>query len=227
MKHREAYEEYLSGKSVCVVGPSSSMLDIERSSFATREDQVEKINSYDVIVRFNKTLPIPDTLAPFIGTRTDVLYNCMTPVENKMLYDIPYLSKEITWMVSSMPAKIPALFDINRFASINNNTVNFTIPRTEYWDVIEQELQTRPNTGVWAILDLLSCAISQLYITGVTFFKGGYMKEYKNFNEEQALAYLEKDGHHEQPPQIKLMRRILKSDKRVSMDRFLQEIIDG
>jgi len=227
MKHREEYEKFLADKTVCVVGPSTSMLDIEGSSFNTKEEQVAKINSYDVIVRLNKALPISEELSSFIGSRTDVLYNCMTPVENKTLYNIPYLSKEIKWMVSSMPAKPPALFDINRFAQINNNTINFTVPRTEYWDLIESELQTRPNTGVWTILDLLSCEIKELYITGITFFRGGYIREYKDFNEEQALAYLEQDGHHKQPPQIKHMKKVLLSDKRVETDIFLQQILNN
>lgn len=227
MKHREEYEKFLSDKTVCVVGPASSMTDIVGSSFASKEEQVDKINSYDVIVRLNKTLPIPENLSSFIGKRTDVLYNCMTPVENKMLYNIPYLSKEISWMVSSMPAKPPAIFDINRFAQINNGAINFTVPRTEYWNKVEQELQTRPNTGFWAILDLLSCPIKELYITGITFFRGGYIREYKDFNEEQALAYLERDGHHKQPPQIEYMKKTLLKDERVSMDNFLSKILNS
>ena len=226
MKHREEYEKFLLDKTVCVVGPASSMTDIAGSSFTTKEEQVDKINSYDVIVRLNKTLPIPENLSPFIGNRTDVLYNCMTPVENKMLYNIPYLSREIIWMVSSLPAKPPAIYDISRFAQINNGIVNFTVPRIEHWNKIEQELQTRPNTGFWAILDLLSCPIKELYITGITFFRGGYMKEYKNFNEEQALSYLKKDGHHRQEPQIEYMKKNLLQDKRVSVDSFLSKILN-
>lgn len=225
MNHRELYEEFLADKSVCIVGPSPSMKDISNSYFRDKEDQVATIESYDVVVRMNKSLPIPESLQPFIGKRTDVLYNCMTPVENKTLYNIPLLNKEIKWLVSSMPAKPPQLMDIYRFLSVNQETINFTVPRTEYWDKIEKIMQTRPNTGVWAILDLLSCRIKELYITGITFFKGGYLKEYKDFNEQQALEYLEKDGCHKQPPQIEYMKKILTSDKRVKMDRHLEKII--
>ena len=84
---------------------------------------------------------------------------------------------------------------------------------------------TRPNTGVLAILDLLSAEIKQLYITGITFFKGGYIKEYRNYSEASVLKRMSEHGNHQQEPQIDFMKKILLDDNRVVIDKSLKEVL--
>jgi len=227
MNEREKYEEFLKNKKVCLVGPSPTVKNIEYDLFRDNKEQVQKIESYDLVVRLNKSLPMPPSLEQFVGNRTDIIYNCMSPdPESGGFIDIEYLKDKISWLVSSLPNKPPFSFDISRFQNRNNGVLNFTMPKLEYFNKIEQQMQTRPNTGVMAILDILSCDIKELYVTGITFFRGGYAREYRNYDEQQVLARMAAHGNHRQEPQIEYMKKVLKSDPRVKMDKYLKEIVD-
>ena len=68
--NRRKFLEYLKNKRVVIVGPAPTMVDSK---------QHDIIESYDVVVRLNRALPILEKLKPDIGSRTDILYNCMNP----------------------------------------------------------------------------------------------------------------------------------------------------
>lgn len=218
---REEYKKYLSGKRVCLVGPAPSVKQVEPA-------QGKQIDDYDVVVRINKSLPVPEDLQKFAGTKTDVLYNSVDQVEESGgRLDIPFLEKEIDWLVSPYPSKHPFSINIKNFLNTNRDRLNFTTFELDQYNDLELKINTRPNSGVLAILDLLSCDISELYITGITFFKGGYVEGYRDQTEEEALKLMARSGYHRIPPQIDYMKGILSSDTRVKMDRFLEEIING
>jgi hypothetical protein len=70
-------------------------------------------------------------------------------------------------------------------------------------------------------MDLLSCEIKELFIIGITFFQGGYVKEYRDMNEQQALKLMDEHKNHKQEPQIELMKKVLENDSRVKIDQHL------
>jgi hypothetical protein len=82
-----------------------------------------------------------------------------------------------------------------------------------------------PNTGVNAIIDVLQHDIKELYITGLTFFKGGYVKQYRGYSESQVLARMAKYKLHDQDKQLAYMRKLLRDNPRVKLDKALHEII--
>lgn len=220
MSKREEYKNYLSGKRVCLVGPAPSVKQVDPA-------QGSQIDDYDVVVRINKSLPVSEDLKEFAGTKTNVLYNSVDQVDaSGGKLDIPFLEAEIDWLVSPYPSKQPFSGNIKNFVSKNRDRIKFTTFELDYYNDLELEMRTRPNSGVLAILDLLSCDISELYITGITFFKGGYVEGYRDQTEEEALKLMARSGHHRIPPQIDYMKGILSSDTRVKMDPFLEEIIN-
>lgn len=220
MSKRKLYEDYLRQKRVCLVGPAPSLLEI-------KPEQGHLIDNYDIVVRINRSLPLSPNLSHFLGTKTNVLYNCLnTDPEAGGFINIPYLEEEIEWLVCPYPSKPPFERDIEKFERQNNERINFTTFNLEKYKSLEKEMNTRPNSGVLAILDILSCEIEELYITGITFFKGGYIKEYRKYDEQQVLARMAAHGNHKQEPQIEYMKKILSSDNRVKMDKFLREIIN-
>jgi hypothetical protein len=222
MSNRNRYEQFLQNKTVCIVGPSPSI-----KNTPNKKDQVDKIQSYDLIVRLNKCMPVPKTLSEYVGERTDIIYNCMSPdPESGGFIDIDFLKDKISWIVASLPNKPPFAFDISNFNKRNQGTINFTTPRLEYYNQISSKMKTRPNTGTMAILDILSCQIKELYITGITFFRGGYVPEYRNYNEEQVLKRMADHGNHKQEPQIEYIKSALKNDQRVTTDKYLKAILD-
>lgn len=214
---RASYANYLKDKKVCLVGPAPTIKEIKQSNL---------IDCYDVVVRMNRALPIHPNLIEFTGNRTDVLYNCMSEdPESGGFMDVDYLKDKIQWVVSAVPASGRFTYDVYRFASRNNRVINFTSVDEKFFASLEKTMNTRPNTGMLAIMDLLSYDISELYITGITFFKGGYTKEYREYNEEQVMARMNAHGNHKQEPQIDLMKSVYSSDKRIVVDKFLKEIL--
>ena len=67
-KYTYYYQKYLCGKNVAIVGPASSIV---------RTNSGRLIDTFDVVVRLNKSLPLTRKLIPDIGSRTDILYNSL------------------------------------------------------------------------------------------------------------------------------------------------------
>ncbi|MFW6130642.1 MAG: glycosyltransferase family 29 protein, partial [Atribacterota bacterium] len=62
------FSNFVKGNSAVLVGPAKS---IEGSN------QGEMIDSFNLVVRMNKAVPVPDSVKEDIGSRTDILYNCL------------------------------------------------------------------------------------------------------------------------------------------------------
>lgn len=221
-QNRYNYRNYLKGQRVVIVGPAPSILNSE---------QHDLIESYDVVVRLNRALPLPEKLKKDVGERTDVLYNCMNPSnECGGKIDIKVLKENgVKFLVSPYaPVQDEYRFkkDIEAYWKENGNAIPFCHVDHNHFKKLLQIMQL-PNTGICAILDLLKQDIAELYITGFTFFKGGYVKEYRPYNEQQVLQRMARYNLHNQEKQLKYMKNILSKDKRVKMDSALDEIINS
>lgn len=210
-KYRDEYAKFLKGKRVVLVGPAPSVID---------SNQCDIIDSFDIVVRLNKALPIPKELYKDIGTKTDVLYNCMNPSpECGGVISQSNLNKSgVKFLVSPYPyidnindTKLPFKKHINEFTRVMKKDNNFKFCYyndlknfTKYWDIMKL-----PNTGVMAILDLLKHDIKELYITGITFFKGGYYPKYRNYDEKKVLNYMKKFNLHKPEKAFKYMTKKL------------------
>jgi hypothetical protein len=219
---RIRYAEYLKGKRVAIIGPAPSILNSKQKT---------KLESYDVIVRLNKAVPVPYDLVDDIGKRTDVLYNCMNPCQEcGGFIDIDLLHKQgVKFLVAPYTH-----YKEYRFGQDNLNFAerNLKSKAPIFFCHIDNTLFARlmeimklPNTGVNAIIDLLYHDIKELYITGLTFFKGGYVKQYRGYSEKQVLARMAKHNLHDQDKQLAYMKKLLRNNPRVVMDQALSEII--
>jgi hypothetical protein len=221
--HRGAYINFIKNKRIVIVGPAPTML-------GSRQKDI--IDGYDVVVRLNKAIPIKDTLMEDIGTRTDVLYNCMNPSkECGGIINEELLHKNgVKYLVSPYPPIKTSHYrfrrDIKDYLSKSKDLVKFCHFDEEYFNKLLKIMQV-PNTGICAILDILKQNIKELYITGFTFFKGGYIKEYRLYNENQVLTRMAKHNLHNQEKQFEHMQKVLKSDTRVKMDKGLFDLINS
>ena len=213
------YREYLKDKRVCIVGPAPSIIG---------SDQKDLIESYDTVVRLNKSVPVPVSRIPDIGSRTDIYYHCMSQLpENGGAIDFAYLQNAIEFIASPYPNIVPFNRDISQFNQMNQGRLKTHIINKAMFLKFSKEMNTRPNSGICAIIDLLSFDIEELYITGFTFFKGGYDKTYRNQSEEQVMALINRYKVHEVEPQINYLRKLFESDPRLKGDKKLMEIINN
>ena len=81
-------KEYLKNKRVIIVGPSNSLLN-------KSPPQGEFIdNNFDVVVRVNRGIEPTYQYKDYIGSRTDILYNCLLEnPDNGGIIDINLLKK--------------------------------------------------------------------------------------------------------------------------------------
>jgi len=219
MNDDNLYFEFLKNKRVVIVGPAQSMVGSKQGSL---------IDNYDVVVRIKKVLSQFPHLSEDIGTRTNVLYSWLDrEPSNGGKINFESLEKDnVEFVCSAYPKGLWfSEGNIEIFLNENKGKFKFHAMDKEAYLNVEGKIQTRPNTGICAILDILTHCISELYITGFTFFKGGYIKEYTDLTEHQALERMRALGFHSQQPQISLLKEIIVKDKRIKIDKALEKII--
>lgn len=213
------YGSLVKGRSLIIVGPSKTVL---------RKKNADFINSFDLVVRLNKILPIPYHMEQFIGYRTDILYNnCNTTDhggDNNLSINL-LVNNNVRYLRASYPPIGVFKKDIDRFKMINRSRgFPFGHVNTRYYNSVVKKLNTRPYTGTLAILDLLKYDIKALYITGIDFFKYNYHSSYRVLNKEDMMRT--RNGPiHKREPQINLLRQLYLTDNRLKVDDILESVL--
>jgi hypothetical protein len=219
--HRE-YNDYLKGKSVVLVGPAN---------YLAGESQGKYIESFDVIVRLNRSYPVAPADVVDIGSRTDIWYHNMN--ENLAQggpVDVTQMEQTGVRFLSTHFPKHLSYFDNDIRVceqKVKGSSVSF-----HSWSDLEQFvtlypiLNTRPNIGVGAILDLLNYDIKNLHVLGITFFQGGYLGSYLSRDEDLVPLYNEdKVPNHIQRTQRQLIKLLGENEKRLTFDKHIQNIL--
>tara|TARA_B100001250_G_C19716360_1_gene751664 strand:+ start:197 stop:967 length:771 start_codon:yes stop_codon:yes gene_type:complete len=216
------FSKYVAGKKIILMGPSPYTLNHERG---------EWVDNHDIVIRMNKSFPVKDEHKKYIGSRTDIRYHCMNTYHR---HGGEYLIDEMIgngtkWLCSQFPDNLDYFHNDHRnFESQNNEKIDFHV-----WGDLEQYLTyhhylgTRMNTGTACIADLLSYDIKNIHISGVTFFREGWVdgykeKEYDSNQEDKSIQF----GNHAMAPQIKLIKLFYENDDRVSVDKEVEDILN-
>ncbi len=211
--------DYVKDKSVALVGPAESILNTKKGHI---------IDRFDVVVRLNKSIPLPKDLSKDIGTKTDVLYNSLNtsdfPGENKLS---PTLHKKygIKFVCSSYPFNHSVFKDdILRYVRKYKFELPFKVMDDNRFRRFESALGTRPYTGTCAIMDLLCYPIKYLYITGLDFYYSRYYGQYREISKGQ-LKHTRNSNIHNAKPQLAYLKHISLLDDRIILDSFLNKIV--
>ena len=219
--------EFLKNKKVILIGPSPSLEGSKKGEY---------IDSFDVVVRLNKSFPVEAN--EDIGTRTDIHYHCLhtNPACGGTIF-YKELKEQNVILSAPYPKWVrPFYNDVSSFQKENQNwNIPFHMIDTHYYLEISKMLKTRPNSGTLAILDLLAYDVKELHITGFTWFRDGWRKSYKDycdiFGTENGDNKREEDMSgmlktHNQKPQEDLVREIYTNDDRVFIDDIMKEILE-
>ena len=212
-----SYHKLLLNKKIALVGPSSNTINTK---------QCDKIESYDLIVRLNKTFNIPISRQEDIGKRTDILYNSMNtsdfPGQNdftpELIYDLK--KNNLKYISCSYPFIYPFDTDILNFMNINQSQLPVHIMDIVLYKYLTSMLKGRPYTGTCAIIDLLNYPIKELYITGVDCYLNKYYSEYRNIRNRE-LNNLRSNHIHNNLPQLEFIKKLAINDPRLKLDDFL------
>lgn len=234
----EEYGDYLKGKRVIMVSHAASMVDSNQGEF---------IDSYDVVVRINDSIPLPEGLEKDIGTKCDILYSSLAPqfrLTKEKLYQ-PLLDAGVKVVVRPTPLKMGRIDEIK----LSSHNVSYWYERlvTALEDVdlavrvVGREpyrthtIRTNgklPLTGFASLWDLLEFDITEMYMIGFNFFVGGSYEQYhanpKSENQKEAWKEgtgLYKGRYHVVAPQIRYLKELIKKDDRIKYDKTLEYVL--
>lgn len=203
------YSEYLKSQSVALVGPAPTMEGSQNGAF---------IESFDIVVRLNHILPIPKQLQNDIGERTDVLYHNLwesNPYCTPFPRLVEILEETVQWICSAHPEinlDHPFAEDIASFKKTLSGRVPFHLVDQNRYLKLREAIGCRPNVGISAIVDLLSFEISELYITGFTFYRQDLPQYHKHYH---AMGL---DTVHNQEKQRMYLQELVSKDSRINFD---------
>ena len=185
----------------------------------------EFIDSFDVVIRMNKGWKITPDRTKDYGSKTDIRWHCMMehPDNGGDFAIDDMLDHGVEWLASQFPRNLDYFhYDNIKFEQKNNNKMNFhCFADLIYFLNIHRALETRPNVAPTAIFELINYDIENIHLMGVTFFKDGWDKGYKEgeYKKERAL-----DGHA-QEAQIHLLKLILENEPKFTMDKEIETLI--
>ena len=229
----QQYSNFLKDKKVVIIGPAQYLTTKSFNDFGEKID-----NDFDVVVRLNRGMELIENYSSNIGTRTDVLYNCLIEhKDNGGLIDINNIkNNNIEWVCtipnSDMTGKC---YNNDLHSMVNPDTVNlikqnfnFHVMDFTLYGELNKNVNCRSNTGYAAIFDVLYHDVKSLFITGFSFYLDAFAPGYKEgcSRDEDIFA---KDcftsKRHNQLNQWNYARSALKNNLRVDFDPVLTKIL--
>jgi hypothetical protein len=218
-EYNKLFYKYVEGKTIALVGPAQSIIGTGKGDI---------IDKFDLVVRLNKSIPLPSNIKNDIGSKSDIIYNSLNtsdfPGENNLNPKL-YKKYGVKFVCTSYP------FNHNIFHDDILNYIykyKFELPLKVMNDLkfrnFEKSLGTRPYTGTCAIMDLLSYPIKYLYITGLDFYQTKYYNEYRRISKD-GLKHNKNNIIHQCKPQIDYLKNVSLFDNRIILDTFLDKLL--
>jgi hypothetical protein len=193
-------------KTIAIIGPAQYLENIEQGT---------KIDSYDVIIRFNSSISIPTDMNSKIGSRTDIwIYN--------------FKNSEI---LENLPDKLPQLiFCPYPKETINNANNMKNLPEiplecieNDFYQQLLMALKFEPNSFLLVLLILLRQNIKSIYVSGFSFMYDGYYdgRQISEASVSNALI-TNKDN---KTGAISVVKKIYNSNEKLFLDNTMINLI--
>jgi hypothetical protein len=215
-------QDYLEGKTVALVASGKSLEGKGHGSL---------IDSFDVVVRLNRALPLDKGKASDIGSRTDILYNCLdgAPDAGGPIDPGTWLRLGVKYVCSTYPQSEFFTFP-QRSAGLGELIPTRWIPDEVYYP-IKPHIKGRPNSGTTALVDLLSFDIKNIRLFGLDFFRTLYNVEYLKqggsvSDFEKLLATNPRDRHDPDSQYLYFKNVLYPNDNRIEVDDYFKDILE-
>lgn len=215
------YATFLKNKRLALVASGGAMVGSKNGS---------KIDSYDVVIRINKSVPILNT--EDYGTRTDVLYNCLDNDPNAGGIINGNLWKQHGVKYVKCPFPVTEYF----VQPEKSRQLQEILPveygnKEDYEKFKSTQNGFRPNTGTAALIDLLRYDFKTLNLFGFDFFRTLYDKNYAGIGAatkeqfEARNSVNRYDRHDPDTQYLYFKNEIYKKDNRVMVEPYFEEIL--
>lgn len=215
----------LENKKVIIVGPSSYLENRKMGNF---------IDSYDIVVRINNLHDTTNSqLVDDFGKQTDLIYYDGSTTNTRLQSYIDCNPLEIicTYPETEWFFKSRCANNVNTFHSHLNGRV---IDEELYTDLkydLDNNMKTRPNSGLIAIVDLLTFPIAELYITGIDFYRNSYSTYHPDYGktELESIKEIFKKGDagdvHDINKQFMYFKNLFHNESRLKTDDIMLNYI--
>lgn len=216
------YYDYIRGKSVVIIGPADYLRGQNRGSY---------FDSFDIIVRLNKSYPVNSQDRIDLGSRTNIRYhNACTREEQGGSLKLEFAKESQLKYISSIFPRHLSYFDND--IKLLENEIRKTDVKLHTFTDLEQyltfhsALETRPNAGVAAIIDLINYNPAKLHISGFSFFNTPYLNTYEGRRKSIPEDYQNnKFDNHAQGPQKDLIKLFLERLDYISVDEEVKQYL--
>ena len=213
------FNDYIKDKRVAVVGSAGYVSQFEHENL---------IESHDIVMRFNAALPLHPDMIKNVGSRTDILSNCLDNDPTSCGAYNCKLWKElgVKWVFDPYyPGLDYQIANVRYYNMINNDTIPTHFTDEESFMSVQSAMNTRPNTGLLSVMYLLRHGIKKMFLTGFSFgFGDVYHTGYKKENSSPSLGH---SGIHNQEEQLKYFKKQYQQYKDIiNVDSTLKEILE-
>ena len=228
------YFNFLKNKKAIIIGPAQYLTTEDFNGFGEKIDK-----DFDIVVRLNRGMELIEEYSSNIGTRTDILYNCLIEhKDNGGVIDFANLERnKIQWVCTIPNSDIKGkCYNNELHPMVNQNTVskitenfNFHIMDYNSYGLLNKEVNCRANTGFAAMYDILHHGVESLFITGFSFYLDAFAPGYKKGCERDENEFARqcfKSKRHNQLNQWKYARKTLKNNSKVILDKTLTKILN-
>lgn len=212
-------------KKVIIVGPSSYLEGMGQGGF---------IDSFDIVVRINNIHDLNNPkLVEDLGKKTDVIYFDGS-MDNKRFKDYSICSPKLvkcTYPESEWFYEDRCKLNVSILKKHFNTEVIDTQKYNDLKTKLDKNLKTRPNSGLIAIIDLISLPIKELYITGIDFYRSAYSSYHPDYGSSDLAMIKEvfRKGDngdiHDINKQFKYFKKEICKNIKINMDSTLRNYI--
>ena len=209
----------LKDKKVIIVGPSSYLDGLGMGEF---------IDSFDIVVRINNIHDMNNKkLVQDFGKNTDMIYydGSTTSTRLQNYIDCNPLQIICTYPETEWFFNSRCLNNVTQFGQYLNGRIIDDELQTDLKYDLDTNMKTRPNSGLIAIIDLLTFPIKELYITGIDFYRNDYSEhhpDYGNTNLDK-IKQTFKNGDagdvHDINKQFQYFKNIIKNPFQILIDQ--------
>ncbi len=216
------YYDYIKHKNVIVVGPADYLRGQGRGWW---------IDEFDIVVRVNRSFPVNEEDFEDLGSRTDIRYHNACTRENEggpLHLDNPQI-ENLEYVSSVFPRHLDYFDnDINKLEEeLKDSSVKLHCHSDiEQYITLHHMMETRPNVGIGAILDLVNYRPKRLHIAGFTFFSSEYIDSYQGRRKEIPSEYQNNmTNNHAQGPQRDMIKLLDENLIFIDLDDEVSECV--
>lgn len=220
-------ERWFKNKRVAIVGGADSAL-VEKLG--------EYIDGFDVVVRINKGVELLYKQSDYLGTRTDILFHSFfdRPNDSGSSPLTPELWREnnIKLIIYADNSKTSSFSKMKLRAFITKTKDKFRFKCSQIpLNICEENRKvvypSHATTGFAAINSIFCCHPSELYITGITFFRTPHNRTYRDLKQGTKKRFYQ-EGDHNADLEYEYVKKLYVEKPNVIIpDKSLQRIFES